>query len=108
MLPAGAFLRRSLRCLGWSAAIITAALLIGVLGYRFIGDLEWIDAVLNAAMILTGMGPVDRLGTDAGKLFAAFYALFSGLVFISTVAVLLAPFIHRLLHALHLEEQEDA
>jgi len=68
--------------------------------------LSWIDSLLNASMILGGMGPVDPLKTDCAKLFASFYALFSGLAFIGIVSVLLAPFVHRMLHRFHAEERE--
>jgi hypothetical protein len=90
----------------FSAAIVASALalLAGVLGYRYFGGLSWVDALLNASMILGGMGPVDPLKTDGAKIFASFYALFSGLVFIGLLGLLLAPFIHRVLHKLHIEE----
>jgi len=78
----------------------------GVLGYHYIAGLSWIDSLLNASMILGGMGPVDPLKTDCAKLFASFYALFSGLAFIGIVSVLLAPFVHRMLHRFHAEERE--
>jgi hypothetical protein len=77
----------------------------GVVGYHYIAGLSWIDSLLNASMILGGMGPVDPLRTDRAKIFASFYALFSGLAFIGIVSVLLAPFVHRLLHRVHAEEQ---
>jgi hypothetical protein len=77
----------------------------GILGYHYIADLSWIDSLLNASMILGGMGPVDSLKTDGAKIFASCYALFSGLAFIVIVSVLLAPFVHRLLHRVHAEEQ---
>jgi hypothetical protein len=79
---------------------------IGILGYHFLVNLAWIDAVLNAAMILTGMGPVNPVQTVTGKLFASFYALFSGIVFITIAAVLLGPVAHRFLHRFHLEVAE--
>jgi hypothetical protein len=75
----------------------------GVLGYHFIGQLGWIDSLLNASMILGGMGPVDTLRNDAAKIFASFYALFSGLAFIGIMSILLAPFVHRMLHRFHAE-----
>jgi len=75
----------------------------GVLGYHYVAGLSWIDSLLNASMILGGMGPVDPLKTDCAKLFASFYALFSGLAFIGIVSVLLAPFVHRMLHRFHAE-----
>jgi hypothetical protein len=78
----------------------------GVLGYHYVAGLSWIDSFLNASMILGGMGPVDQLKTDCAKIFAACYALFAGLVFVGIVSVLLAPFVHRLLHRVHAEERE--
>ncbi len=83
--------------------MIVFALGIGVVGYHLIAGLPWIDSLLNASMILGGMGPVDPLHTDAAKLFASFYALFSGLMFIGIASVLVAPFVHRLLHRIHYE-----
>jgi hypothetical protein len=76
---------------------------LGICGYHFCAGLSWLDALLNAAMILSGMGPVNELDTVTAKLFASFYALFSGVVFITSVAVLLAPVFHRFLHQFHLE-----
>jgi hypothetical protein len=87
---------------GVGAAAIS--LFAGVLGYRYLAGLSWVDSLLNASMILGGMGPVDTLKTDGAKIFASFYALFSGLVFIGLLGVLLAPFIHRLMHRLHMDE----
>lgn len=78
-----------------------AALGLGVAGYHFTEHMPWIDALVNAAMILGGMGPVDSLHTTSGKLFASFYALFSGLVFITTAGILLAPAMHRMMHRFH-------
>ena len=79
----------------------------GILGYHYlaIAGLRWIDSLLNASMIFGGMGPVDPLPTNAAKIFASVYALFSGLAFIGIVSVLLAPFVHRMLHRIHAEEQ---
>jgi hypothetical protein len=87
--------------------IITFLLLFGGAGYHYLGELPWVDAVLNAAMILTGMGPVDPLRTTAGKLFATLNCLYSGIAFLTMMAVPLAPVIHRLMHRFHLEEIED-
>jgi len=98
LLPRFVFLRRQLRFAALSAAIVLGALAAGALGYHEIEGLPWLDALLNAAMILTGMGPVDRMQTSAGKLFATAYALASGVLFVTTVAVLFAPLIHRFLH----------
>ena len=77
---------------------------IGVLGYHYIGELKWIDSIYNASMILTGMGPVNEMKTNAAKLFASIYAIFSGVIFLSTVAIFFAPFAHRLMHLLKVEE----
>ena len=76
----------------------------GILGYHYVAGLSWIDSLMNASMILAGMGPVDPLSTNEAKIFASFYALFSGLAFIGIVSVLLAPFVHRMLHRIHAEE----
>jgi hypothetical protein len=93
----------------WHVAVavgtIALALLAGVLGYHTLGQLPWIDSLLNASMILGGMGPVDPLHTDAAKIFASLYALFSGLVFIGILGMLLAPFVHRLMHKFHIDEE---
>jgi hypothetical protein len=103
LIPRFAFLRRQLRFAALSAAIVLGALAAGALGYHAIEGLPWLDALLNAAMILTGMGPVDRMQTSAGKLFATAYALASGVLFVTTVAVLFAPLVHRFFHHFHLE-----
>jgi hypothetical protein len=100
------FFKRVLR--HWSAAfgVLAFGLGGGILGYHYIAGLKWIDSLLNASMILGGMGPVDPLSTNGAKMFASCYALFSGLAFIGIVSVLLAPFVHRLLHRVHAEERE--
>ncbi|MFN5928994.1 MAG: hypothetical protein ACK45X_12860, partial [Roseiflexaceae bacterium] len=87
-------------------ALTIFALGIGIAGYHYFEDMSWIDATLNAAMILGGMGPVDHVNTHAGKLFASAYALFSGLFFIAIAGIVLAPVTHRLLHSLHVDETE--
>jgi len=89
------------------ALMLLIALGIGILGYHYLEGLPWIDALLNASMILGGMGPVNSLQTTAGKLFASFYALFSGVVFIAAMGVLAAPIFHRFLHHFHLEVDAD-
>jgi hypothetical protein len=101
-----AFLQRQLRFAALSAAIILGSLAVGTLGYHGIEGLPWLDALLNAAMILSGMGPVDRMETSAGKLFATAYALASGVLFVTTVAVLFAPLVHRYFHHFHVELDE--
>ena len=87
--------------------IVAFSLTLGTLGYHYLGGVGWIDGVLNASMILTGMGPVDRMESTPGKLFAAFYALYSGLAFLTMVAVLLTPIYHRFIHTFHLELERE-
>jgi len=106
ILPTRIFIRRLLACLALALGIIAVALSIGIAGYHFIADLPWIDALLNAAMILTGMGPVDMLASNAAKVFASLYALFSGVVFISLMGLLLSPIAHRVLHKFHLSDED--
>src|SRR5881409_2845019 len=98
LLSRAKFARRVARRLLLALFLVGIALGIGVLGYHYIGGLGWIDSILNASMILGGMGPVDPLRSDAAKIFASLYALFSGLALIGIVSVLLAPFVHRMLH----------
>ena len=102
LLPFRAFLRRFLRGAAVGALLLGTSLGAGVLGYHVVAGLPWIDSLLNASMILSGMGPVDELHTSAAKLFASAYALFSGVVFITSVGVVGAPVLHRFLHQLHL------
>ena len=97
------FISRQLRYTVFSLMVLIFSTGTGTIGYHFWGELPWVDAFLNASMILTGMGPVDHLNTEAGKLFSAFYALFSGISFLTFIAVLFAPIYHRFLHKLHLD-----
>ena len=100
------FYHRFLLALGLSAGLIGFSLVLGVLGYHFIAGFNWVDSLLNAAMILTGMGPVNALNSDAAKFFASAYALFSGVVFITATGILLTPVFHRVLHRFHIEERD--
>ncbi|MCL4529782.1 MAG: hypothetical protein M1282_10245 [Chloroflexi bacterium] len=84
--------------------ILVVSLAMGMAGYHYLEGLSWIDSLLNASMILGGMGPVSPLQTDAGKIFASFYALYSGVVLLASVGVLAAPIFHRFLHHFHLAE----
>ena len=105
LLPRKMFLRR----LAWSfligICVLLVALGIGMMGYHFLEHLSWLDSFLNASMILSAMGPVATLQTDAGKFFAGCYAMFSGILFISVAGIILAPIVHRALHKFHLEDQ---
>ena len=103
LLPWPRFVRRAGRHLLCGTVIVGIALGLGTIGYHGLGGLPWIDSFLNASMILSGMGPVDRLGTTSGKLFAALYALLCGLVFIAVAGVIMAPWVHRLVHRIHLD-----
>ena len=101
------FTRRMLRFGLLTAGIILFSLGIGILGYHYLESLSWIDSLLNASMILGGMGPVNELRTNAGKVFASFYALYSGIVLLASVGVLAAPIFHRFMHRFHLELEDD-
>jgi hypothetical protein len=103
LLPRAEFLRRVVSFAGISAVLLALSLGIGTAGYHWLGQLRWIDALLNAAMILTGMGPVDRIESTGGKLFATGYALYSGVAFLTMSGILFAPIVHRFFHRLHLE-----
>ena len=105
LLPRAAFITRMLRCLGVALACTAVCLGLGMAGYHFLEHLSWIDAFANASMILSGMGPMATLQTDAGKIFAGCYALFSGLAFLTIVGIVLAPIAHRFIHKFHLEPQ---
>ena len=108
LLPRKQFHKRLAHHFCIASGAIVGALGLGVCGYHHFTELSWLDALLNASMILSGMGPVNELHTTAGKLFASFYALFSGVAFISTVGVLFAPVVHRFLHKFHLEFESEA
>ena len=106
LIPRVAFMRRLARHALFAALIMTFSLFVGMAGYAYFEHLPWRDAFLNSAMLLGGMGPVDPLKTPAGKLFAGFYALYAGIVFLGTATVLLAPVLHRILHRFHCDEHD--
>jgi hypothetical protein len=87
--------------------LIAISVVIGTLGYHHVAHLDWIDSFYMACMILTGMGPVVEMGSDEAKLFSSFYALYSGVAFLSITAVVFAPIIHRLLHILHVQDSSS-
>ena len=101
LAPQRVFARRVLRHAAVATALVAVSLAGGIAGYHLIEGLPWLDALLNASMLMGGMGPVDPLRTAPGKLFASAYALYCGLVVIFTAGILLAPFLHRLLHHFH-------
>ena len=107
LAPQEKFLLRLAKHFGWTLLIVGFSLGMGSCGYHYIGGLHWIDAFHNACMILTGMGPLDQMPTVAAKLFSSFYALYSGIAFLTMVATLLAPVAHRFMHRLHLEFEDE-
>ncbi len=98
------FYQRVLKNILLASVIMFVCLAIGIIGYHYTADIPWLDSVHNASMILSGMGPVVEIKTVAGKWFSSFYALFSGVVFITNVGVILAPAMHRMFHRLHIED----
>ena len=101
------FTQRILRYSSVTAGIILFSLALGMIGYHYFESLSWIDSLLNASMILGGMGPVNQLQTTAGKVFASFYALYSGIILLASVGVLAAPIFHRFMHRFHLELEDE-
>ena len=101
------FLRRQVKYASFALAFIGVSLGIGVWGYMYFAGFHAVDALLNTSMILAGMGPMGELPDDKAKLFASFYALYNGIALLTTVGVMLAPLVHRLLHSLHMEQDED-
>jgi hypothetical protein len=100
------FFIRVLRYTGFTLFLLGFSLGIGIIGYHFTDELSWLDSLVNASMILTGMGPVDLLRNDGAKWFASLYSIFSGVAFLSTVAVFLSPILHRFLHIHHLDDAQ--
>ncbi|MEB8329922.1 hypothetical protein OO009_11200 [Flavobacteriaceae bacterium KMM 6897] len=107
ILPPRDFAKRVLKYTFYSLMLLLISIGLGIFGYHYFGDLGYIDSFYNASMILTGMGPVDEMKTEGAKLFASFYALFSGVIFLSTVAIFFAPIAHRLMHILRIEELDE-
>ncbi|MGZ8556874.1 MAG: hypothetical protein ACXWWC_01000 [Chitinophagaceae bacterium] len=106
LAPLATFYQRVLKNILLAVTVMIFCLFIGIFGYHYTADIPWLDAVHNASMILSGMGPVVEIATVGGKWFSSFYALFSGVVFITNVGIILAPAMHRMFHRLHMEETE--
>lgn len=104
LAPLSVFVRRMVTYVGLAVLIVFIVLLIGIGGYHWIDQLDWVDSFLEASMILGGMGPVNPLRNDAAKIFAGCYALFSGLIFIGVMGIVLTPVVHRILHNFHIKE----
>jgi hypothetical protein len=104
LAPLPVFVRRMAKSVAMAGLLVAAALSIGISGYHWIAGFGWVDSLLEASMILGGMGPVNQLTTKGAKLFASGYALFSGLMFIGVMGIVLTPVAHRLLHKFHIDE----
>src|SRR5262249_31235026 len=102
------FYHRLSRCAVLGLVVILSSLFVGMAGYHLFEKMSWLDAFVNASMILSGMGPLGELKTPGGKIFAGCYALFSGVTFLSSVGVIFAPIFHRFLHKFHIESAKDA
>lgn len=107
LLPAHKFVQRLLSSFALGICFIIVSLVFGMAGYHFLEDLPWIDAFVNAAMILSGMGPVAEMQTNAGKIFAGIYALYSGVAVLLIAGITFAPFVHRFLHKFHHKSTKD-
>lgn len=105
LAPKRVFYFRLLRNFLIGSGILLLCLGIGIVGYHYTAKIPWLDALHNASMILSGMGPVATIDTVSGKWFSSFYALFSGVVFITNISFILAPAVHRFLHKLHIEDK---
>jgi hypothetical protein len=106
LAPRSIFLKRLIAALGFAVGLILVALMIGVAGYHFIAGFDWVDSLLEASMILGGMGPIKELPSDTAKIFASVYALFSGLIFIGVMGLVLSPVVHRIMHKFHVDEKD--
>ncbi len=106
LAPFSVFIRRLSLSFLIAFALIAIALTIGIIGYHFIAGFDFVDSLLEASMILGGMGPVNQLPNNGAKIFASAYALFSGLVFIAVLGIVLAPITHRMLHKFHIDEED--
>jgi len=107
VIPVKHFLLRLGRYGAFALILIFISVIIGTIGYRSVAQLNWIDSFYMACMILTGMGPVADMSSESAKLFSSFYALYSGVAFLSITAVIFAPIIHRLLHILHVQDDAE-
>jgi hypothetical protein len=105
LAPMAIFYQRVLKNILLAIVVLFFCMVIGVFGYHYTANIPWLDAIHNSSMILSGMGPVVEIKTVAGKWFSSFYALFSGVVFITNIGIILAPAMHRIFHRLHLEDK---
>ena len=106
LAPFSVFVKRLIGSLAIALGLIAVALMIGIVGYHSLAGFNWVDSLLEASMILGGMGPVNQLPNDRAKIFASAYALFSGLIFIAVMGLVLSPVVHRILHKFHVDEKD--
>jgi hypothetical protein len=107
LAPFDVFKKRIIKSLLFGMSVLFICLMIGILGYHYTDGVPWIDSLHNASMILSGMGPVIEIKSTIGKLFSSFYALFSGVIFITNIGIILAPAIHRFFHRLHVPPENE-
>jgi len=103
LLDLKSYRKRQLLFFLYGVVLLVISLVIGMVGYEYFADLDWVSSFYNASMILTGMGPAAELHSDAAMIFAGFYSIFSGVIFLGTIAIMFAPMVHRFLHRIHLE-----
>jgi hypothetical protein len=106
LAPRLIFVQRLLGSMGIALCVIAISLVLGLAGYHFIAGFSWIDSLLEASMILGGMGPIKELHSDGAKIFASIYALFSGLVVLALMGIMLSPVVHRVMHSFHVAEED--
>jgi hypothetical protein len=107
LAPRKSFYSRMLKSILFAFVFLIISLFIGMSGYHWISGFGWTDSLLNASMILAGMGPVNTMPTEGAKIFASFYAIFSGVAFLSMIGVVIAPVAHRFLHKFHLQDVDE-
>jgi hypothetical protein len=108
LLPRRLFLKHLAKYALISLSLVFGSLVIGMVGYRMLEGYSWVDSFLNAAMLMGGMGPVNILRTDSGKIFAGTYALYCGLIELVAIGIFAAPIVHRFLHHFHLEKAQTS
>lgn len=106
LAPISVYAQRIAAAIAIAVCLMAIALFLGIVGYHFIAGFNWVDSLLEASMILGGMGPVRELPRDSAKIFASIYALFSGVIFIALMGIILAPVVHRVLHKFHVDEED--
>ena len=106
LAPRAVFIKRLIAALAVALGLILLALIVGIVGYHLIAGFNWVDSLLEASMILGGMGPIKELPSDGAKVFASIYALFSGIIFIGVMGIILSPVVHRIMHKFHVDEKD--